>query len=764
MRTHKDLVYLIACSLLLGFSMLIGFNLLKADEIEPILAERLVIQADSETAQSQIDALRYERDIATIRADLLDAQASWFEILTSAMIGLFGVLITVVVIYFAIRFGRDAVRDAKAAALESIEIERQEVVRIAAEAKAALDQIKEDRATVRQLTKDLMPEERPSDPRTVSRIADEAAKARSKTPRERTVDEYRALVLDTLIGENWDEMAKHSAEMEILYPQDEGDENYIFAIFNHAYALSQLGRHAQELEKYQKILDLYSPSENEDEYINEVIAKTISNMAQAYDSIGKSDDAIRTYDTIEEKFGWSESSDIREVIAQASVNSAACSLDAGLREEAVDRFDRVYERYCGEDDVRFVEPACRALVAGATALMTNSEFDEAELRLERLFELASRFDDRRIEKQRLRALVNMGAICMFRKNDKEARGYFDQVIGIPFVAEDAGIAEPIGKALVNKAVSIGVNGSIEDLEQISRKFDDLAAKVESRELEDDRLQALHILAEANRSQSNFDAAESHFQQLLVHSTGRVKSRRFEILATLGLAALRAEAKDFEHALQILDQVDELLLRYDGSDVGKINLNSRINRASLNFQLGNAEQGIETLSAIIDEIGSEDRAGSVDQIIDAQLKLSSMLLGQDRFADCLKLTGMVLELIDSADLAVSDGTVAALHANKGMAHCSLQEFSEAIGCFQSSIDTLNGSSAEMASSSVANLYYNLACAFAQTGDGKAAISNLHLWKERADEIDPDFVRSDTDFMSLADDPEFVAFLASIDADA
>ena len=55
----------------------------------------------------------YRADIAEIRADLLDSQTSWFEILTSSMIGLFGILITVVIIFFAFRFGKQAVDEAK---------------------------------------------------------------------------------------------------------------------------------------------------------------------------------------------------------------------------------------------------------------------------------------------------------------------------------------------------------------------------------------------------------------------------------------------------------------------------------------------------------------------------------------------------------------------------------------------------------------------------------------------------------------------------
>ena len=51
---------------------------------------------------------RYKEDIAEIKADVLKAQTSWFEVLTSSMIALFGVLITVVVLILAWRLDKTA--------------------------------------------------------------------------------------------------------------------------------------------------------------------------------------------------------------------------------------------------------------------------------------------------------------------------------------------------------------------------------------------------------------------------------------------------------------------------------------------------------------------------------------------------------------------------------------------------------------------------------------------------------------------------------
>lgn len=109
MRVSYSTVCLICSSLLLAAAVSVGTLIYTQEEPKIVSLERISVVADTAEGQAAIDQLRYERDVASIRADLLDSQSSWFEILISAMIGLFGVLISVIVIYFAFRFGNAAV-------------------------------------------------------------------------------------------------------------------------------------------------------------------------------------------------------------------------------------------------------------------------------------------------------------------------------------------------------------------------------------------------------------------------------------------------------------------------------------------------------------------------------------------------------------------------------------------------------------------------------------------------------------------------------
>lgn len=119
-----------------------------ADGPKPVETQTPQQAAQIADLTRQAEEARYAKDIADIKATILQSQTSWFETLTSSMIGLFGVLITVVLIYFAIRFGREAVAEAKLAATQDLEAERKEIQSLLDQAKAAVAQI-HDRAKPR---------------------------------------------------------------------------------------------------------------------------------------------------------------------------------------------------------------------------------------------------------------------------------------------------------------------------------------------------------------------------------------------------------------------------------------------------------------------------------------------------------------------------------------------------------------------------------------------------------------------------------------
>ena len=133
----------------------------QSDQVAQIKAQDAKIEALTTAA----DEARYEKNIAEIKAEVLQSQTSWFEILTSAMIGLFGVLITAVVIYFVFKFDSDARTKIEQAVKDSARLTNDAVQKLTAEtgvalasakqlleeAKAAVADIHVERETAREL-------------------------------------------------------------------------------------------------------------------------------------------------------------------------------------------------------------------------------------------------------------------------------------------------------------------------------------------------------------------------------------------------------------------------------------------------------------------------------------------------------------------------------------------------------------------------------------------------------------------------------------
>ena len=274
-----------------------------ADGPKPVETQTLQQAAQIADLTRQAEEARYAKDIAEIKATILQSQTSWFETLTSAMIGLFGVLITVVIIYFAVRFGREAVAEAKLAATQGLEAERKEIQTLLDQAQAAVAQIHETRETAMELLKDMKPGEAPTDPGTKKQIGELAAEATAKPRRERTVEDYRALAIDAFVNKNWAEMERQAAAMEYFLEGELDDEGLAFALFNRAYALGELERREEAGAAYGALVDRFSEADSPE--LRKNVEMALNNWGaslseQAKDKQGDAADAL--YAQAGEKF------------------------------------------------------------------------------------------------------------------------------------------------------------------------------------------------------------------------------------------------------------------------------------------------------------------------------------------------------------------------------------------------------------------------------------------------------------------------------
>ena len=709
--------------------------------------------------------LEYQRDIANIRADLIEGQSSWFEILTSSMIGLFAVLITVVVIYFAFRFGKEAVKEAKTAALEGIEEQREEISRLAEEAKVLLAQIHQDRATIRQLTEDLEPEQSPSDPQTVSAIEKVAEQALREPLRERTPDQYRALVLAALMKKEWHDMERRAVEMEILFPHDDDEENHAFALFNHAYAASQLEHHTKAIEIYEDLLLKYRLNEKQPDYIYDVIARAMANKAQAFDALGKKQDAIESYLKMRDLLSCSGDDDLAIIVAQSGVNLAACYFENGQEQLAIAAYEWVASNFGDSTELELLEAVCRALVAGSSVHMDLREYEEAEAKLFRVSALSNASEHPEILRQRARAFVNLGAISIHQDSPEKSIDFFDKAIEVCKPLENQDDVEILAKALLNESIAFGLMDELASAKLACEKLDDVPHKLRSSVFDNCRFEALLNLAQVQmRLKEGLDALET-FDTISTDVGTQAELSGFYIRAMIGSGSVYANGREFDKAHECFDRADEAISDYLGNDKQVLTAECLASRASALFHSNKAYAAVELLQKLTDQAG--DEKDQIQYVFPAYLNLSSKFIELERYGDALMVVNVAQSAIEKNHLELSPLHRAGLCAYKALALSHEGDLSSAIEASNVGIEILEEGEASLdiseaiISDSLSHLHYNLACIHARLGDVERAIVSLNNWADKREKFSCEQVREDEDFELIRKNPKFISYLESKD---
>jgi tetratricopeptide (TPR) repeat protein len=357
----------------------------QSDQAAQIKAQDAKIEALTKS----VGEARYEKNIAEIKAEILQSQTSWFEILTSAMIGLFGVLITAVVIYFVFKFDSDARTKIEQAVKASERLTNDAVQKLTAEtdlalasakqlleeAKAAVADIHVERETARELTKGMSPGEAPSDPATQEKIADLARMAKLKPRKERTIDDYRALVTDAFIQKDWDAMERRASAMAYFFEGEADDESMAFALFNKAYALGELKRHIDAVAIFDDLVVRYG---NHDmAVIQERVCAALYNKGIDLGKLDRSEDAIAAYDEVLARFGAIQNPALQTTIVSALYNKGVRLGKLNRSEDAIAIYDQVVMRFGDVESDVLQERVAKALFNKGVRLGEQKRRDDA---------------------------------------------------------------------------------------------------------------------------------------------------------------------------------------------------------------------------------------------------------------------------------------------------------------------------------------------------------------------------------------------------
>jgi tetratricopeptide (TPR) repeat protein len=315
---------------------------------------------------------RYQKDIAEIKAEVLENRTDWYAIIAT----LFGVLITAVVIYFTFRFNIDA-RQKMDATLKASKMQSDQAIadakiqldavlkQAAADAKIQSDAVLEQAEAMLQQVKSIIAEIKthnetaksllaeipvgtaPTDPKTIKSVAELAKQASKKPMRERTAEDYRALVINALIDKDWAEMERHASAMVYLLAEEADQETIAFAMFKKAYALGKLFKHNDAIAAYDALIERFGSNDRPE--IQEDVATAFNNKGSVLGKFGNHNDAIAAFEAVIERYSSSDRPEIQEPVAMALFNKGVALSKLGKHDDAIAANEAVIERFGSSD-------------------------------------------------------------------------------------------------------------------------------------------------------------------------------------------------------------------------------------------------------------------------------------------------------------------------------------------------------------------------------------------------------------------------------
>ncbi len=336
-----------------------------AQSLVPVATEATARQSATTAVDvSEIEAANAAFDrrnlILEAQAEILANQTSWFEIVVTA----FGILITAVVIFFTLRFGKAAVVESKVEAKSEvnsvIEGIRLEMNTLLEEGRSIVATIRSHEKTAREITEQYSIGEKPEDEEDLRTIQEIAREAEAKPRQERTLDDYRGLVTASFIADDWDAMDRRSAIM-VYFAEDDGhDDDLAFALFSRGYALSQKTQYRESVSVYNEAIEKFLSSESLGQ--QQIVAISMVNNGHNFNELGLHEEAIDVCDAVIEKFGSGDHPEFFSQVASAMIGRGNSLAALSRYDDAFEAYDAVIQRFESDENPELMEKVAAALV------------------------------------------------------------------------------------------------------------------------------------------------------------------------------------------------------------------------------------------------------------------------------------------------------------------------------------------------------------------------------------------------------------------
>lgn len=167
---------------------------------------------------------------------------------------------------------------------------------------------------------------------------------RAKPEASYSFDDWNTRAFDAFQAKQYEDAALYWKRASSI--PNAGALNSAQALFNRAYALQQLGWHAEACTTYQQLIDTYSSDNTA--AIREQVATGMLNMGVAFGQMQKPAEEIATYQQLIAKYSSDTTPAIGEQVASAMLNTGIALGEMQKPEEAISTFEKLIATYSSD--------------------------------------------------------------------------------------------------------------------------------------------------------------------------------------------------------------------------------------------------------------------------------------------------------------------------------------------------------------------------------------------------------------------------------
>ena len=460
---------------------------------------------------TDLKLLQQKIDFFRERLDGQDKRISDLTFYLSLSLACFGVLMTVIVVFFSLRSTKEAVLSAKDEARAEIKEQAINIIEswltrdgqplitqkvdstLRPEIDKALDEIRnaaggvineleeekrkahdfneKNEAALAELLNRPVDEAKPLSPEQTIKVNEVAKELESKPSKEYSFKDWIMLGVQAFQSKKYEVAAEHFTKAVEVGTKPIG---VAMALMRKGISLGRLNLHKEEIAIYDEIVRRYG--EMTEIALREQVAMALMRKGTTLGKLDQRNDGIAVFDEVVQRFGDSSELKLCAPVARALMNKAISLGKLDQRNDGIAVFDEVVRRFGDSTELKLREQVARALLNKAIALGAQAQQNNAIVVCD---EVLSRFGDATelsLLETVARALVYKAISLRKLEQHNDAIVVLDEVLNRFGDSTAQTLREVVAMSLMNKGVALGqleqLNDAIAVYDEVVRRFGD----------------------------------------------------------------------------------------------------------------------------------------------------------------------------------------------------------------------------------------------------------------------------------------------------